>query len=67
MAHTHRARAGKRGARYGHGCFARTRVVDAGSVVSFSIGRSGRITRFPPQFGQTRFIRSAHTGQNVHS
>src|SRR3984885_2194313 len=45
-----------------------TRTADAGYFSSFSTGRMGRATRFPPQFGQRPpSVVSVQSRQNVHS
>lgn len=45
-----------------------TRSVDAGYLESKAFGRTGRVTRLPPQFEQTKLnLDSAHLTQNVHS
>src|SRR6202030_2543912 len=45
-----------------------TRTADAGYFSSFSAGRMGRTTRFPPQFGQRPpGVVSVQSRQNVHS
>src|ERR1700733_6740702 len=45
-----------------------TRTADAGYFSSFSAGRMGRATRFPPQFGQRPpSVVSVQSWQNVHS
>jgi len=44
------------------------RSVDAGYWLSFSVGRRGRATNSPPQFGHWPCsVRSAHVAQKVHS
>src|SRR3984885_11806886 len=45
-----------------------TRTADAGYFTSFSAGRMGRTTRFPPQFGQCPpNVVSVQSRQKVHS
>ena len=45
-----------------------TRFVEAGYLASVTVGRIGRSTKFPPQFGQVQFNLSwAQVRQNVHS
>ncbi len=46
----------------------KTRFVEAGFFFKASWGRTGRGTKFPPQFGQLLLKTvSAHEAQNVHS
>jgi len=45
----------------------KTRVVDAGLLISFSAALRGLVTNSPPQFGQRIAILSAQLAQNVHS
>lgn len=45
-----------------------TRLVEGGCITSIAVGRTGRATRLPPQFGQTSFRTSvAQDSQKVHS
>ncbi len=45
-----------------------TRLVPAGVRSSAAGGRTGRRSRFPPQFGHARLgKRAAHAGHQVHS
>jgi len=36
-------------------------------VSQATVTRRGRLTRLPPQFGQTEFMTIVHAEQNVHS
>src|SRR4051794_34993277 len=50
------------------GCSRRYLSVDAGYFASIAAGRIGRLTKLPPQFGQTPpNTVAAHAAQNVHS